>query len=774
MPFFNTNILFSPLFTPIFLNPIIFNPYIHHRNFVQYIDTTDGSVCIPIDVTNKFPVFDGQTSGSSLHSTASIVKCSLLHTQQCALQDMGDLFSCFDNAYAIISNGTALGSMASWTAVGPALQTLMASTGNLCSFSTAIQSGLACGNSASSSDVCWTLKISTTSQPIDTCTTSLAARTRCAQSSITVAVYETLSSSKTISCPSTTLNSRPTLGYANSYTSASLSTAFNASNPDLCGGDYLSGKTVLGSSCLAVDISLCQQTDGGSSYCVKASSSSSWAPTIGIQTVNSFSIPGLWFGPTVLQGDTNNNFTRNDLAKTCSPWPLSLPLDTAKGGLLLPPLVRRLFGFVNYYTLSSSTSLRSYFLDSTIGVYYTTNNFVTVNDVAAAERVVLGSSPLAIYWSTNLVYCESTLQYSFVVPHFIAGQCYHSTYSLSLSLSDTLFFASGCQQLCDTYATSLGNAFAYMDKIEMVFCLVAIALYMLTFRKEARDLRMGLNEVFTRALTTSDTPPSEFKFQRQGDEKDDAGGDGGGGGKRDPDDPKAIFNQERSSKRKLVIEKSRGGVVFGRASKGDLVEEKSLNGPEASGLKTARPDARTLNRITALERQVEALVLLLRQQGVEVPAATTFDKDEEGDLEEEEEGHVLETLLEEPMLEKSEEEEEDEEGEDEGEEHEGEDEGEEGKEKQEGEEGHEEEEKETSAAAAANGEEEEQKAEGAEDQVKGEGEDEGPHYHPKNEGEGEDEGDEKGAQEHPPLSSEEAKGSSRPPSAKPTPAQASR
>ena len=322
---------------------------------------------------------------------------------------MKDLFSCFDSAYNFISNGTTLGNMANWAAVGATLQSLFAATASQCTFTTSIDSGSTCGNSASPSDVCWMLRVSTRTSPTSTCQSSLANRPRCARSSINIAIYETLSYSKSISCPAASLTGRTSLSYANTWPSSSLSTAFNASDPDLCGGDYLSNKVVPGSSCLAVDVSLCQKTDGGSSYCIKASSSSSWAPFTGTSQINSFAIPGLWFGPTVLQQDTNNAFKRNDLAKTCSPWPLSLPLDTANGGLVLEPLVRHLFGFINDHTLASKTSLRSYFIDSTIGVFYNSYDFQSVNDVASFERVALGSSPLAIYWSTNLVYCELSL-----------------------------------------------------------------------------------------------------------------------------------------------------------------------------------------------------------------------------------------------------------------------------------------------------------------------------------------------------------------------------
>ena len=378
------------------------------RNFIQYIDTTDGSVCIPIRVTDKFPVFDGTTSGGSLKSDANIVKCSLLHTQQCALRDMKDLFSCFDTAHSyIINSGTNLDSMSNWTAVGPTLQSKLPSTAtNLCTFTSFIASGATCGSSAGPSDVCWMLKVSTRSSLLTSCGSSLL-RSRCAQSSISMSVYETLSNTKSISCAlkPLRLGGRAPLPFG-SWPAASLSTAFNASDPDLCGGDYLSSKTVLGSSCLAVDIQLCQGADGDSSFCIKASSSSFWSSLTG--DINTFSIPGLWFGPTVLQDETNGAFRRDDRSKTCSPWPFPLPLDTnasGTGNLILPALVKRLFGFVNDYTLDGNTALRSYFVDSTIGLYYNTRSFETVLDVPAATRVVLGSSPFAIFWSTNLVYC---------------------------------------------------------------------------------------------------------------------------------------------------------------------------------------------------------------------------------------------------------------------------------------------------------------------------------------------------------------------------------
>jgi hypothetical protein len=336
---------------------------------------------------------------------------------------MEDLFTCFDKAYAYISaNPTLMSNVANWGLIGATLQAVFASspdagTLGVCTFSTFLNSGADCGNSAGPNDVCWMLQVSTKTSLSPKCTSSLI-KDRCAQSSISVAVYETLASSKAISCPSTPLTRRASLSYSNNLFSSSLTTAFNASDPDLCGGDYLSGKTVLGSSCLAVDVNICQSTDGGSSYCVKASSSSSWAPSTRVEAIGSFSIPGLWFGPTVLE-EATNTFRRNDMAKTCSPWPLNLPLDTSNNGIVLGPLVQKMFTFVNDYTLSSTTSLRSYFIDSTIGLYYNNYDFQSVNDVAAAERVVLGSSPLAIYWSTNLVYCEKIpSQYHYFFFHY--------------------------------------------------------------------------------------------------------------------------------------------------------------------------------------------------------------------------------------------------------------------------------------------------------------------------------------------------------------------
>ena len=244
-----------------------------------------------------------------------------------------------------------------------------------------------------------------------------------------------------------------------------MATAFNVSDPNQCGGDFYSPTLVSGAHCLAADVSLCQYTDGKTSYCVSASSSSTWTESSG-STMSTFAIPGLWFGPTVLQDDTNrlllkDLFFRDATKKTCSPWPLKYPLDK-NGNIILLPLVTRLFDFVDSYMLANS--LKTYFNESTIGVdYRDLRTIQTVNDISAATHVDLGNSALATYWSTNLVYC--------------------------------------CAAICDSWATALGNAFSYADKAEMIFCLIAISFYLLIFRAEARDLRMGLNEVFSRAFT---------------------------------------------------------------------------------------------------------------------------------------------------------------------------------------------------------------------------------------------------------------------------------
>lgn len=58
------------------------------------IDLKDNSECVVLGLTNDMPTFDGVTAGGSLLSTVSFGKCSLLHTQECAISSWGDLTTC--------------------------------------------------------------------------------------------------------------------------------------------------------------------------------------------------------------------------------------------------------------------------------------------------------------------------------------------------------------------------------------------------------------------------------------------------------------------------------------------------------------------------------------------------------------------------------------------------------------------------------------------------------------------------------------------------------
>lgn len=59
------------------------------------IDVGDPSYCVTLALTNDIPIFDGTQASGSLVSTTTFGKCSLLHSQACALQSWTNFMICF-------------------------------------------------------------------------------------------------------------------------------------------------------------------------------------------------------------------------------------------------------------------------------------------------------------------------------------------------------------------------------------------------------------------------------------------------------------------------------------------------------------------------------------------------------------------------------------------------------------------------------------------------------------------------------------------------------
>ena len=296
-----------------------------------------------------------------------------------------------------------------WEAVGPAVTQSSGSSFSGCKLSTRIGVGLDCGLGSqaysppakTNATVCWLLSISTTHSIASSCASSSAT---CAQSSLTMIIPETLidSDKTSVSCPATTVvpiactgpscNSRNLNLPATTLTaSPDLSNAFTLADGSLCGGDFYTPN--IGSTCLLIRYQLCQYVDGGEYFCIETSSSSS---------TGSFAIPGLWFGPSVLDAVSYGapsyfpSFSRDNLKQTCSPWPLDLPLDY-NGGRIIAPLLHQSLGHMGTNILSHA-KLTSYLADALIEVSYLQVPINTVNDVAAQTKVGIGSSILASFW----------------------------------------------------------------------------------------------------------------------------------------------------------------------------------------------------------------------------------------------------------------------------------------------------------------------------------------------------------------------------------------
>ena len=282
------------------------------------------------------------TAGGSLLSNARVGKCSRLHSQSCALSDWQALQQCAVKVTSSTSWMSAANftSNQGWEQIGPAItQSLGSSFANgQCQLSTRIGVGLDCGlgsqpysslSTQTNATVCWLLSVSTSTSVASTCSGSHTGKSKCASSQLTMIIPETLISSEQVSsvqCPAQTVTpiactgladcgSRPPLSLPQTTLSASpdLSTAFTLSDGSLCGGDFY--RPNIGSTCVMIRYQLSQTVDGGDSFTVETSSSSS---------SGSFAIQGLWFGPSVLDQMSFGAisfpvFARNSINHTCSP-----------------------------------------------------------------------------------------------------------------------------------------------------------------------------------------------------------------------------------------------------------------------------------------------------------------------------------------------------------------------------------------------------------------------------------------------------------------------
>ena len=155
----------------------------------------DQSACTSTNVVDGMPSFDGTSDQGSLLSRSTLGKCSLLHSQQCALDDWADTLQCVrvvadwttspagQAALSVsavqgwadlgVSKPTTQVSSRSWTPLSFGLpvkpvrlllftQAILKSSGASCSLSTAVGYGSDCGVSASLGDVCWLIDINST------------------------------------------------------------------------------------------------------------------------------------------------------------------------------------------------------------------------------------------------------------------------------------------------------------------------------------------------------------------------------------------------------------------------------------------------------------------------------------------------------------------------------------------------------------------------------------------------------------------------------------
>ncbi len=93
---------------------------------LQFLDLDSYTVCVSTNQVNTLPGFDGVANLGSEQSRSSLGKCSLLHSQKCALDDWSDLFQCsalLDASLAVIKPQVLANTSAnSWVKFGVSRQ----------------------------------------------------------------------------------------------------------------------------------------------------------------------------------------------------------------------------------------------------------------------------------------------------------------------------------------------------------------------------------------------------------------------------------------------------------------------------------------------------------------------------------------------------------------------------------------------------------------------------------------------------------------------------
>jgi hypothetical protein len=225
------------------------------------LDCTEEDLqCVALSQKDSLPGYDGTVAAGSLRSAAVLGRCSVLHLQQCAQREWGQLGWCIRHIVAAVAaaDSTQLSSWADAAAHLAANSTAAAR----CAYATVLAQGAACGAGAGGSDVCWVLSVATTNAGFDgtTCAQSLG-KDRCARATYRAAVFQW----------------RAARGAAAQACSpgqpdkpqGDLVTAFDIGSGGLCGGDrYAAGDD--GTRCLAVHHHVCQEVEGGGAgFCLR-------------------------------------------------------------------------------------------------------------------------------------------------------------------------------------------------------------------------------------------------------------------------------------------------------------------------------------------------------------------------------------------------------------------------------------------------------------------------------------------------------------------------
>jgi hypothetical protein len=206
------------------------------------VDVDDDSTCTLVDLVNDMPSYGALAAiAGAISSNLTVGKCSVLHSQPCALNDWDDAWACAASAkawFATLSSGSVVA--ADWATLGAEVTTKLGKEG--CTVNTSIGYGPAgCGSDATSAtDVCWVLAVSTTTALHDTSCKGAAERPRCAKSVIKAIVFESRTLEGAVSCDAEPDISAPS---TDSTTAFDLDEAFSLTDLTLCGGDiYRPGK----------------------------------------------------------------------------------------------------------------------------------------------------------------------------------------------------------------------------------------------------------------------------------------------------------------------------------------------------------------------------------------------------------------------------------------------------------------------------------------------------------------------------------------------------